>query len=255
MKHKPKTNRPIDRRWLAVLGVLVLMVGCAGAPAPPPSIAPQAEAPRVAQSEGLGWRFIRFRMDRPQAQTRWETDLLIANGIVAPILETESQTIRLWRFHRRSADDDTGHQFSFIFYADAGDADRINQTVMAAPLLGRLLDDGAVREVRIDAVDRNDRPGIGDTSDPNWSPVMQASWPYFIMGVSRMWLAMIDRLSREIGIAENPTLEQRFAHYQQVNAEVTRIWQQEGYHALLHHLNAIYGYEALIYWEKHWKAF
>jgi hypothetical protein len=33
------------------------------------------------------------------------------------------------------------------------------------------------------------------------------------------------------------------------------IWQQEGYHALLHHLNAIYGYEALVYWEKRWKSF
>jgi hypothetical protein len=29
---------------------------------------------------------------------------------------------------------------------------------------------------------------IADTSDPSWPPSLQQSWPYFIMGVSVMYL-------------------------------------------------------------------
>ena len=100
-----------------------------------------------------------------------------------------------------------------------------------------------------------DRPKVGDTSDPNWSPVMQNTWPHYIMGVSRMWLGMIDQVSQEREIADSATLGQLLVHYEQVNDAFTHIWQQEGYHALLHHLNAIFGYEALVYWEKRWKSF
>ena len=70
-----------------------------------------------------------------------------------------------------------------------------------------------------------------------------------------MWLGMIEQVSHEIGIADDPTLSQLLEHYEQVNNEVTRIWRQEGYHALLHHLNAIFGYEAMVYWEKRWESF
>jgi hypothetical protein len=33
------------------------------------------------------------------------------------------------------------------------------------------------------------------------------------------------------------------------------IWQNESQHALLHHLNAIFGYEAMILREQSWKSF
>jgi hypothetical protein len=114
---------------------------------------------------------------------------------------------------------------------------------MDAPLVKGMLADGVIQDVITDAVDHNDRPNVGDTSDPTWSPVMKNAWPHYIMGVSRMWLEMIDAVSQERGIAKDPTLVQLLAHYERVNDEVTHIWQQEGYHALLHHLNAIYGYE------------
>ncbi|MEE4111987.1 MAG: hypothetical protein V2I40_04180 [Desulfobacteraceae bacterium] len=112
-----------------------------------------------------------------------------------------------------------------------------------------------IQDVITDAVDQNDHPQVGDTSDPNWSPVMQKTWPYYIMGVSRMWLEMIDQISRENAMAADATVDELLKHYAQVNDAVNRIWQEEGYHALLHHLNAIYGYEALVYWEKRWKSF
>ena len=66
---------------------------------------------------------------------------------------------------------------------------------MEDPLKERLLANKLVREVLTDGVDDNARPDIEDTSDASWSPVMQVAWPHYIMGVSRMWLEMIDQLS------------------------------------------------------------
>ncbi len=242
----------VCRLFLSV-AVLWLTVGCAVSISQPPIIpVPLTE---VAVPQAYGWWFVRFRMDRPTGETRWERDLLIAHRVAAPLIRTHEGEIDLWRFHRRAAEDETGHQFTFLFYTTAAVADSINQVIVENPLVVRMLADGVIQEVLTDAVDHNDRPNVGDSSDPKWSPVMQRTWPHYIMGVSRMWLAMIDHVSQEHGIADDPTLGQLLEHYELVNNEVTHIWQQEGYHALLHHLNAIYGYEALVYWEKRWKSF
>jgi hypothetical protein len=194
-------------------------------------------------------------MERPPAEIRWEKDLLIAHRIAAPILDRFPSEIDLWRFHRRSNDDAAGHQFSFLFYATPSAAERINRRVMADPLVNRLVSGGEIRAVATDAVDRIEQPAIGDTSDPSWSPVMRDNWPYFIMGVSRMWLGMIDQASRSADNRDATEVDRMMMHYRQVNEAITRVWQQESYHALLHHLNAVYGYEAMVYWEKRWKRF
>jgi len=180
---------------------------------------------------------------------------MLAHRVAAPLIRAHEGDINLWRFHRRSAEDETGHQFSLIYYTSTAVADRINRVVLDDPLVKRMLSAGVIQKVLTDAIDQNHRPNVGDTSDPKWSPVMQNAWPYYIMGVSRMWLDMIEQVSQELGIADDPTLEQLLEHYEKVNNEVTHIWQQEGYHALLHHLNAIFGYEAMVYWEKRWKSF
>jgi hypothetical protein len=246
----------ISRRWWWLAAVL-LFAGCASFdaslhhPLPPAPLAP----PPV----GRGWWSIRFQMDRPDGQTQWPADLLIAHGIAGPLLTEFQADIHLWRFHRRSADDDSGHQFSFIFYSRAAVADRINRAVAGDPLVVRMRTTGVVREVHYAAVDQNDRPDPGDTSDPSWSPVMKDNWPYYIMGVSRMWLGMIDQISRQASLDSRPlaplSVARQLAHYKQVDAQITQLWQQEGYHALLHHLNAIFGYGPLVYWEKRWKSF
>ena len=240
--------------WRFLIAVFFcLTAGCAASiPQPPARPTPLNE---VIVPQGSGWWFVRFRMDRPSEETRWETDLLIAHRVASPVIGTHEAAIDLWRFHRRSAADNTGHQFSFLFFTTAKVADRINRVVLDDPLVKQMLADGMIREVITDAVDHNDHPNVGDTSDPNWSPVMQNTWPYYIMGVSRMWLAMIDQVSRENAMATDATLGEMVEHYAQVNDAINRIWQQEGYHALLHHLNAIYGYQALVYWEKRMKSF
>ncbi|BBO90873.1 hypothetical protein [Desulfosarcina ovata] len=234
--------------------ILCSTIGCSARMLASPVVSPPSGPPQL-QSAEEGWWAVRFRMDRPDNETRWEKDLLLAHRIVAPIIAEEEENIGLWRFHRRSNNDAASHQFSFIFYSTAVTADRIYRRVMDDALVTQLLHQGVVQRVVTDALDRNERPAVGDTSDPSWSPVMRNAWPHYIMGVSRMWLAMVDQVSRENGAPESTLETDLLAHYQRVNAEVTRIWQQEGYHALLHHLNAIYGYEPMVYWEKRWKSF
>lgn len=251
MKHERKTVRSRGVHLMAVLFLLAIVAGCAVRPCP----IQWPGSPLAPPSEDQGWRAIRFRMDRIDKKTHWERDLLIAHRIIVPVLQTHAPRIPLWRFHRRSAGDDKGHQFSFLYYTGAREADLINRQIMADPLLKGLLSNHIVRGVLIDGADDQTRTEIGATSDANWSPVMQNAWPYYIMGVSRMWLDMIDQISSAIGIPADATPDQLVAHYGTVHTHVSQIWQTEGYHALLHHLNAIYGYKPLIFWEKRIKSY
>ena len=232
-------------RGLLLIVLIGLPAGCAVRPAASPGLWPSPDGAPPAPEAGVGWRAVRFRMQRVGSDTRWEKDLLIAHRIIQPILATQSLDIRLWRFHRRSAGDAARHQFSFIYYTPAADAARIGRMVLADPLLKRLLADGEIAAVSVDPADRNDHPRLADTSDPAWSAVMQASWPFYIQGVSRMWLNMIAQISPTLPVDRDASMDQLLSHYRQVDAEITDTWQSEGRHALLHHLNAIFGYHLL----------
>jgi hypothetical protein len=246
-------QRVIGNR-LVWLPFFLLFVGCAVTQTPTNFEDKPALAP-VHDSDDLGWRSVRFQMDQPDRKPCWETDLLLAHKIVSPVLDAFLPEIRLWRFHRRAGNDNTGHQFSFIFYTTAAVTGQINEKIAANPLLKQLLHSGTIKAYFAAKTIPNERPEVGDTSDPKWSPVMENNWPYYIMGVCRMWLGMVDQVSCEIGQTEKFNQDRLLSHYRDVNQKVTHIWQQEGYHALLHHLNAIYGYEAMVYWEKRWKSF
>ena len=169
-------KKTISVRWMVLSAILLwLTLGCAASVTPiPASSSPLAEAP---DPQGSGWWFVRFRVDRSAEETRWERDLLIAHRVASPLIAAKEGVIDLWRFHRRSAEDETGHQFSFLFFRTAGVADSINQMVLDDPLVRRMLANGVIQEVITDAVDHNARPNVGDTSDSKWSPAIQNTWP------------------------------------------------------------------------------
>ena len=237
-----------------LLGFAGMAAGCAGTAKQPVSESGVAQlSPQL--SDEHGWWAVRFKMDRSGGDTRWEKDLLLAHRVIAPLILAHRDEIQLWRFHRRSAGDATGHQFSFLFFTSAETAGHIYRRVHADPLVEQLLSSQRVVAVLTDPLDRNRHPTVGGVSDPNWSTVMQDNWPYYIMGVSRMWLGMIDQVDRELGFEEAPTVENLLVYYEKVNERITQVWQSESYHALLHHLNAIFGYKAMIFHEKSWKSF
>ena len=239
-------------RWISVLLIFSMMViaGCAmtrpvespGASAPPP--------PEIASSDG--WWVARFRMHWPiEEAVNWHLDLLISHKIVAPVLEQYQDQIRLWRFHRRANRDGAGHQFSFIFYTSAETAYEVFNLLRLNELLSELKSAGMVIEDHYDNTDRITKPRIEDTSDPAWPLSIQKNWPYFIMGASRMWLRLIsDTIATLPDSGSPPSLQEIEEQYKNANAAVSELWQEEGQHAFLHHLSALFGYRAIIFYDK-----
>jgi hypothetical protein len=205
----------------------------------PATIIEQSEEPNA------GWWYARYRIKWPEnTPPAWNVDLAIAHGIIAPVLYKHESDLALWRFHRRAVRDKRGHQFSFIFYAPQKTAHQIFIALGASGLLQEMKDSGVIVKEIYDNTDKIKRPLIEDTSDKKWSPQIQKSWPYYIMGVSRMWLAAIE----EIGFDLQPevqfySLESRLDFYRQVNDRLLQLWREEGQHSFLHHLYALFGYE------------
>lgn len=204
----------------------------------------------------MGWWAVRFQNDWPNGvTTEWYMDDLIAHRVVAPVLEHYREQIPLWRFHRRAARDEAGHRFSFIFYSDADTAHEVIDAIRNDSLVEELVRIGRIRRVLSDDTGQVTKPGIGDTSDQSWSPVVQNAWPYFIMGVCKTWLEMIDaEAGRQEQPMDNPSIEMLQEQYRSIDDEVRKAWQTEGHHAFLHHLNAVFGYAPVIVGEDElWK--
>ncbi len=224
--------------WLAWLLVVEFLGGCAAPPVAPPPVETAIVAPGIGAEN---WWYVRFRLNWPEGkEPLWSPDLLLADRVVGPVLDAERQAISLWRFHRRAARDGAGRQFSFIFRASPATARRINARMAADPLLIWLQQVGTVQSVGYDDPDHPQRPGIGDTSDKNWSRELQVAWPSFIMGVSQVWLELI----REIG-KKGEWPEEPLTRYAGIEKALNELWRDEGGHAFLHHLSAVFGYEEL----------
>jgi len=76
------------------------------------------------------------------------------------------------------------------------------------------------------------------------------------MGVSQMWLHLIAEIAGEVPRETKPSSVQDIeAFYQQVNASLQTSWREEGGHAFLHHLNALFEYQPVIIYEKRLMTF
>lgn len=210
------------------------------------------EPPPAEIASSAGWWSARFRMYwPPEEEPFWHTDLLIAHKIVAPVFLQYKDRIYLWRFHRRATRDGAGHQFSFIFYASAQTAYQVFDTLRSNALLTEMAYTGRVIEEVYDNPDRITKPRIKDTSDPNWPSLIQKSWPYYIKGVSQMWLNLITETVADMPTPDAPlSLDEYEELYKEVNATITSLWENNGRHAFLHHLNALFGYKPVVFYEK-----
>jgi hypothetical protein len=236
-------------RCISVLIALVTLSACATLPTPPAGVFPR---PALAPANDGAWWFARFRMDWPEGvDPAWHLDLMTAHRIIKPVIDAHSQGIYLWRFHRRAARDAAGHQFSFIFFASPETARTVYAEIDHDSALAQVRSAGRIREVIYDDPAVITRPAIRDTSDPNWSSAIQSAWPYYLMGASQMWLKLISGMADEEHPTQTPaSLEGLERKYSGINSAITSLWQNEGRHAFLHHLNALFGYEPLIIIEK-----
>jgi hypothetical protein len=200
------------------------------------------------------WRIaIRMRWDPDQAPD-WYLDALLADQVYAPALSDAGSAISLWRFHRRAVDDEAGHRFSLLAYTNAVSADILYKQIRETSVLQWLESDGHIASVTMSKVDRPELRSIARTSDAAWPPEIQASWPWFIMGVSQTWLSLIREVAAEQPLAE-PSPAMLLDYYRGVDERVTALWRDNGQHVYLHHLNALFGYQPLIIRETTLKHF
>ncbi len=232
------------RKFLGLLTVFGMLAGCASAPE-------RVELPvggrlLLQGEQQLGWWPVCFRMPFGEdGKPRWEVDLLLADQVVAPLLRQHEGAIALWRFHRRAGSDATGHQLTVLAYTDENTGAALLDAAQSASVVVALQRAGYVREVVDTCRGERGQSALEAHSDPNWDEQLEKTWPYFIMGVSRHWLALIDEVSRErseVPVAVEPML----GYYRAVQEQVNEIWRFQGRHAYLHHLNAIFGYEPLL---------
>jgi hypothetical protein len=225
--------------------VTVLLLGAAGCAALRPSTGVERGAPPSVPgdvAEGAGWWYARFFIERPADEPpRWYIGTLIGGEVIAPVFDRHFQDILIWRVHRRAGNDDYGHVFSFIFYSTATGAQRIYADLEKSPVLHRLRQEGKVTKVSFDDISTISRPRIEDTSDRHWTLPVQKTWPALAMGASRMWLDLVGEVAAEH--TDEQDIEQR---YIKVQEEVNTIWAQQGQHAVLHHLSAIFAYQPLL---------
>ena len=202
------------------------------------------------------WWFVRAKMAWPEEQEpAWHMDALLARQIFKPLLLEHAQDIEMWRFHRRAAHDKAGHQFSFIFYTKQSIAEAILNKLTENTLIQKLIAEGKVETISLHDANKKPDPAIEATSDKNWSLEMQKAWPYYAMGVSQLWLSLIDQhVASTLHNGENQLNENNvnelIEFYRQINNKLIVTWENEGGHALLHHLNALFGYGEISVYER-----
>lgn len=238
------TPRPL-RQIACTLLLALLLGGCslAGRQSSEPALAMPEQQPD--SSELRWWRAcLRLPFDDAQ-QPRWSLDALLAEQLFAPSLKRHAGAIALWRFHRRAAHDATGHQFSLLFYSDAGTASALFSELQAHPLTTELIAAHRLKQLLTPCGNPEGQKNLEASSDPSWDPRLQKTWPHFIMGVSAHWLALIEEVGREIPL-EGDDSAALLERYQRIQEEIDAIWREDGQHAYLHHLNALFGYQPLL---------
>lgn len=233
-------------RILATL-LLLALASCAGQPTSK-RIMKSDSWPDIEQhSEDSAWWYIQFIKQWPEdTQARFDYDVLLAEQVIRPTLTRHRDKIALWRFHRRAARDAAGSKFSFIYYAKADDAKIIADEIKANVLLKELQDSGLIEQLWIDDFSNLQRPNIADTSDKVWPVEIQNSWPYYIMGVSQSWLALIDQFTatNRINVKTSP-LDEIVEYYGNVSERIDEYWNDNGGHAYIHHLSALFAYRPI----------
>jgi hypothetical protein len=215
-----------------------ILLGCSSLPQQNRYVL-QTEA--TAEHSGKSWWYARFMIHWPEdVEPQWHIDELLAHQVVRPVLLQHREQINLWRFHRRAARKG-GHRFSFIFYASPDLAARIYRELGSSSTLTKLLADATIDKYITEDVSKLTRPNIEDTSDRSWNEIIQKSWPYYIMGISEMWLDMIVLLVD----FNKDKVEPEIQFFKHIHDSITGLWQYEGGHAYLHHLNGLFAYKPI----------
>lgn len=237
----------IKRFFGLALPCMALIAGCASTP-PPTSragLAPTGWNTGAAHATAR-WHSTCFRMPFDAAgRPVWGRDLLLADRVLAPLLDAHRGDITLWRFHRRAANDGAGHQFSLLLYTSDATYAAIQSAIERDPIVASLRGSAQLTSVRHACRAEQAVADIAATSDPSWDPAIQRTWPHFIMGVSASWLALVHDLAVTPPADAPSAAADPVAFYSALDRHIAKLWTLQGQHAYLHHLSGLYGYKPL----------
>jgi len=191
--------------------------------------------PSFAEDHRVKWNVVQFEMDWEKGKApKWYMGPLLAKEIFAPIIYKYKGDIKLWRFHRRASRDKSGHQFSFIFFAKKNAAELIFREVQEISLLNELSEKKYIIRENYISTEKFEE---GEYSDPHWSSEMQAAWPEYAMGFSKLWLRLIFIYDTELPMGKN-----MIEHYMRVEEKLSGEWRNSATHAFFHHVHAMFAY-------------
>ena len=242
---KLKTPRA-QALYLCLLILIFFLSACASRQTVfPPALATIFPKDDKGPAEGWSWWVCRFKTQwPPEGEPLWAMDLLLAHAVVGPVLKEYANEIHWWRFHRRAGLDEGGHQLSFAFYSASPVAHQIMGTLKQSTVLRQAMDAHLVEKIIFDDPGSPDHPQIEDLSDHLWSPKLQRNWPSYIMGVSSLWLGLIDDTMADIP-GQSDDILMLLDRYVEAEKKISTLWYKEGQHALIHHLSAIFGYKPM----------
>jgi len=201
----------------------------------------------VKRDSELQWHRVCFQVEYVINKPLWWVDLILANEVVAPYLSIyTNRQIRLWRFHRRAADDKEKHKFSFIYYTSNRDAEHIYDGIASDDTLKALKKATLVLN---SSYTQTGLKQIYEISDKEWLPAVREAWPYFAEGFSKAWLEiikdlMLNKYAEPFREDKKPSVRYLSKAYKGVSDEMSQIWKK-GSHPFLHHLSAIFAYETI----------
>lgn len=189
------------------------------------------------------WHLFRFRMKWTQdKEPSWWIDLYIIDRVIRNAVRAHRDQLETWRFHRMADPAAGGHVVTLLTYCDQGVASSIESSITASDVLADLMRSGLLSHYFLEEEDgKAARPGIEGTSDTHWPVEIQRSWPYFIQGVSEMLLQLVAEIGGATGLPEDPE-----ARYKRIEAKMRTLWRDNGSHAFLHHINALFGYAPIV---------
>lgn len=192
----------------------------------------------------MNWYSFQFKFEFEQnTPPKWWLDILVIDTVVRDVMEKHKNDIGLWRFHRRADHDTSGHKLTLFCYTTEEVSIAIDEIARCHKSIVILKENSLL----FDYTTGNSGSSVEGTSDPRWSIEVKKAWPYYIMGISQLILDLIDRIkNQQDPLDDGAGIDVIKRYYASINNRVIAIWQNEGGHAFLHHLNAMFGYTPIL---------
>ena len=186
--------------------------------------------------------------------TYWSKEIFKTDSVLHYLLAAEvfsknvNNGLTLWRFSRyHYTNDDIVMKFKF--YTQEYIFNTIKENILNDRIIKELKKEKLIKITVEEATESDTR--IGSDRDVNWNYEISESWPYFINGLSKMWLNMI-LLKKEKYLKENYiklntdtdkiNLGKLINIYKEIKELVVEDWIEWGNHTVYHHSNALFGY-------------